>query len=284
MTTINKTGLFSLLLLGLSACGVDDEGAIDRNSFDPGRGIAAEAASGRTMLRTPHGDLEVGYDVVGGRAIMEGDIDLGTVTEQGAIAGLRQIDGSTSHSNTNLIFGAQWPSSTIFYAKPSFNVSAIVDAVNDISAKTHVKFVQLPGVIPGLAMIQFTLSFDPDVSSSPVGYQGGVQSIQIWPTHGKSVVEHEVLHALGMWHEQQRIDRDIFINLNLGCVPINRWHNFDKAGLPIGAYDFSSIMHYDSFAFSFIPGCATMTKKNGDTFSRSQALSTGDIASLNILY
>ncbi|KAJ1351071.1 Zinc metalloproteinase dpy-31 [Parelaphostrongylus tenuis] len=69
------------------------------------------------------------------------------------------------------------------------------------------------------------------------------------------VIAHEVAHALGFWHEQSRPDRDQFVNV--------RWENIDKdskgqflkedpddvdnGGVP---YDYGSIMHYRSKAFS----------------------------------
>jgi hypothetical protein len=276
MTKLNRTGLLAFLLLGLVACGAEEEGTVEMDSFDPGEGIAEDAPSGRAIIRTAQGDREVGYDVVGDHAIMEGDIDLGPVAE------LRRAGDPAPRSNVQL--GGQWPSSTIFYVKPGFNVSAIVGAMNDIAAKTDITFMQLPTALPGIPMLQFFPSLDPGVSSSKVGYQGGLQTIRIWPTHGQGVVEHEVLHALGMWHEQQRLDRNNFININWFCMPMSRWHNFENAGLPIGSYDFKSIMHYSSFSFSNVDGCPVMTKKDGSTFSGNSVLSAGDIASLNLWY
>ncbi len=277
--TLAATLLTALLPLTFAACAVEEEeGTDEMEDFDPGAGIAADAPSGRAIITTPDGDREIGYDVVGGHALAQGDIDLGPV------ARLRRPGEPIPRANSNLVFGNQWPSNTILYVRPTFNVTAILAAIADLDAKTQVNFVELPVALPGVAMLRFVPSLDPGVSSSAVGYQGGLQSIKVWPTHGRSVIEHEIGHALGLWHEQQRIDRNAFVNINWFCMPSSRWHNFDVEGLPLGAYDFNSIMHYGSFSFSSVSGCPVMTKKNGSTFSASSALSAGDIAAINTMY
>ena len=45
--------------------------------------------------------------------------------------------------------------------------------------------------------------------------QGGLQLLSLGPgcvQHG--VVVHELLHTLGLWHEQSRLDRDNIYNIN----------------------------------------------------------------------
>jgi len=72
-------------------------------------------------------------------------------------------------------------------------------------------------------------------------------------THG--VIQHELLHILGFWHEQSRTDRDKYINIVWENVIEDAKENFrqysdpvdDHLGLP---YDYGSIMHYQSNAFS----------------------------------
>jgi hypothetical protein len=276
MNKHTATKLFSLLFpLTLAACGADDQGP-DGEDFDPGQGIAADAPVGRTVLHTPDGDREVSYDVVGEHALLEGDIDLGPAEL------LRAPGAAGARSNVNL-FGGRWPS-TVFVVKPTFKITEIEAAIADLEAKTDVHFMELPVYLPGLNMIAFAPSLDPGVSSSAVGMQGGEQFVRVWATHGQGVIEHELGHAIGLWHEQERLDRDSFVNINWFCMPQSRWHNFDKTGIPVGTYDFKSIMHYSSFSFSSIDGCPVMTKKDGSTFSGNSVLSAGDIAGINLLF
>lgn len=59
---------------------------------------------------------------------------------------------------------------------------------------------------------------------SPVGRQyatEGAQPLSIGNgCNDKGIILHELLHALGFWHEQARSDRDDFIQV--------QWENVDK--------------------------------------------------------
>ncbi|PIO75628.1 CUB domain protein, partial [Teladorsagia circumcincta] len=104
----------------------------------------------------------------------------------------------------------------------------------------------------------FLVFTDVDGCASNVGRHplGEEQLVSLAPECIRlGVIAHEVAHALGFWHEQSRPDRDQFVNV--------RWENIDKdskgqflkedpddvdnAGVP---YDYGSIMHYRSKAFS----------------------------------
>ena len=63
---------------------------------------------------------------------------------------------------------------------------------------------------------------------------------------------HEIGHAAGFYHEQQRPDRDLFIEVNEENIEEGKEDNFDirTSGLTLGPYDYGSIMHYGSRAFS----------------------------------
>jgi hypothetical protein len=65
----------------------------------------------------------------------------------------------------------------------------------------------------------------------------------------KSIIIHELGHAIGFHHEQTRPDRDSYISVYLGNVPASVRYNFQKYtwsvinsyGVP---YDYRSVMHY----------------------------------------
>ena len=94
------------------------------------------------------------------------------------------------------------------------------------------------------------------VNNSWVGVQGGMQIVNIHNWNEFTIV-HELGHALALWHEQSRPDRNTYITINWPLIPIDKWHNFDShsEGYMIGPYDFDSIMHYGQCAFSICEDC-----------------------------
>ncbi len=41
-------------------------------------------------------------------------------------------------------------------------------------------------------------------------------------------VVHELMHAVGFYHEHSRYDRDKYVTVHFGNVKAGRQHNFDK--------------------------------------------------------
>jgi hypothetical protein len=78
-------------------------------------------------------------------------------------------------------------------------------------------------------------------------------------------VQHEILHALGFAHEQQRKDRDEYIELHPECIEPTSLSQYTSKfdTVPFGAYDFESVMHYRSTEFSTSSQCLAFTVKAG---------------------
>ncbi|XP_065065868.1 zinc metalloproteinase nas-4-like [Rhopilema esculentum] len=107
----------------------------------------------------------------------------------------------------------------------------------------------------------------------------------------KGIVIHELMHALGFWHEQSRYDRDSYVRIVWSNIPTNRRHNFNKKsiqevtslGLP---YDYDGVMHYGAKAFAIDRRFPTIVKlrNTGGQIGQRRGFSLTDIAQLNTLY
>jgi hypothetical protein len=124
--------------------------------------------------------------------------------------------------------------------------------------------------------------------SSWVGRHGGRQSLNLSTSNYRTIL-HELMHALGFWHEQSRPDRDNYVEILWdNILSEENKHNFQlEAGTPHGAYDYLSIMHYFSSSFAK-QGTVTLRCKSGTTISDcpmgGNAMSALDIKGVNDAY
>ena len=103
-------------------------------------------------------------------------------------------------------------------------------------------------------------------------------------------VIHEILHALGFYHEHNRPDRDDYINVLEENINPAAIYNFLKLGteavnsLGVG-YDYNSIMHYHDTAFSVVVGKITLESIDPNIpIGGATELSPLDIIQTNLLY
>lgn len=120
------------------------------------------------------------------------------------------------------------------------------------------------------------------VCYSNVGRQGGRQYIRCDLDGGgfnKRSVKHEIGHAVGLYHEHQRMDRDKFVHFRKG----GKAADYAKKGSSYGDYDFNSIMHYHFDGSSLLVEKAGTITSGAELVGTQDRLSSGDIAALNYL-
>ncbi len=125
---------------------------------------------------------------------------------------------------------------------------------------------------------------------SYAGRVGGQQEIFLVPECGVKEILHEWMHTIGFFHEQNRGDRDQYLQII--------WDNIDEVNKPqfkklpndyMGVagrpFDFQSIMLYPSETFSMHPGEPALLTIDGDIIPRTEnLLSDEDIARINQTY
>ena len=94
-------------------------------------------------------------------------------------------------------------------------------------------------------------------------------------------------HAIGLWHEQSRADRDSYVNVIYSNIIKVEQINFDQvqeAAQPLGLYDYASIMQYYPTAFTKNGGITIETIPAGIPLTAFTSYSAGDVDSIKRLY
>ncbi|MEV5385668.1 M12 family metallopeptidase [Streptomyces sp. NPDC052721] len=136
-----------------------------------------------------------------------------------------------------------------FGTPPNSDHTAIKDAVAEWENNTVLTFRPRTDET---SYIEFVQGDESTTCSSRVGMQTGRQKVFCDPSMNPGSLEHEIGHAVGLWHEHQRDDRDSFVTVWTDNVIDNKRYNFTKMGehgIEVGAYDYGSIMHYGPRAF-----------------------------------
>uniref|UniRef100_A0A9J7XS34 Metalloendopeptidase n=1 Tax=Cyprinus carpio carpio TaxID=630221 RepID=A0A9J7XS34_CYPCA len=166
----------------------------------------------------------------------------------------------------------------------SYEKSVIANAMSTFHSKTCIRFVARS------TQTDYISIENKDGCFSSLGRTGGKQVVSLYRQgcvyHG--IAQHELLHALGFYHEQTRSDRDQYVRINWKNISPNMAYNFQKQNTnnQNTPYDYGSVMHYGKTAFSIQPGLETITPIPDETveIGQRQGMSNIDILRINKLY
>ncbi len=223
---------------------------------------------------------EVRYQSLNGEAIIDGDMVLHPHDLSEELLPLPETTGRTRSS-------AKWPNRTVIYQiDPSVPYPNLVSkAIAHWEATTPIRFVQRT---TERGFVQFKGGSG---CSSNVGRIGVQQYITLSTECTLGNIIHEIGHTVGLWHEQNRADRDGHVTIQLGNIRSGAENNFQTYvqmnydGFDLGsAIDFGSVMMYSPYDFTG-NGKPTITKKDGSLYSiQRDGLSPMDIATVKAMY
>ncbi|MFN0301173.1 MAG: M12 family metallopeptidase [Burkholderiales bacterium] len=245
----------------------------------------------------PH---EIRYRVRNGRAIYQGDVDLGAVEEMERLSA-QFTDRSVTYAQ--VAKDTRWPGAVVPYVIESNKLSsAHIDAINlairHFQERTVLRFVQRRRQA---SYIVFTGSNDDGScglstgigrqGSQTHGYTGFPQFIKLRCADQRTSI-HEMGHAIGLFHEHTRCDRDDYININWPNVDdpdqfyrecaLAWWKDIYRPdSYRSGPYDYASVMHYGRFASAKDDSQPTIVAPRQIGLN---SLSSGDIEAINALY
>jgi len=214
---------------------------------------------------------EITYESIHGRAVYQSDMILGDAAEvarghfAGRLAGggMRLRPQSATITPNSLVSNGLWPVvSGVVRVPYTIDPSNAPPTVTNIDSALAESNTQLTGVVhwtPATGSDDNFVNFIFDSNDQSgaceaiVGMQGqGSQPISGAGNCTVNTILHEMGHALGLYHEQSRSDRDTYVTYSEANVDKPEASNFDKlqSEANSGLYNYASIMEYSPFLFS----------------------------------
>lgn len=187
----------------------------------------------------------------------------------------------------------RWSNATIpFYIEEDHfddeEIKTILSAVHEFQAKTCLRLKPYQSTDENWIII----TGNEGGCWSSVGMRGeGGQQLNVHAPQcvQKGVVIHEMLHAAGFYHQQSAANRDDFVEIKWENIDDGHASNFNKYNSTVVTdyslgYDYESIMHYSSKAFSKNGKDTIVAKKNITKLGQREGFTEKDVLKLNRMY
>ncbi|KAL5278787.1 hypothetical protein ACFFRR_003419 [Megaselia abdita] len=186
---------------------------------------------------------------------------------------------------------ARWPNGIVpFVIEGNFNnrdMGIIEEAVMEYHRKTCIRFVPRSSETDYISLVSGRSG-----CWSAVGRTGGRQEVNLQSPGCLTKVGtaiHELMHALGFLHEQNRHERDDYVTVQFQNIQPSAVGNFDKAsaastidfGVP---YDYGSVMHYSGSAFSTNGRPTIIARQGNANMGQRDGFSPRDLQKVNSMY
>eukprot|EP00794_Sanderia_malayensis_P015793 gene15793-17386_t len=225
---------------------------------------------------------------VGAEKLVQGDIAVSNDAEE--LEKLRKLGRTTAQHNVVLIWPRKlWRTREIPYIFDGLSTNEqqkVHESFNIIQSKTCLKYRPRRSTDRAWIRVYRSGGCWANIGRS-IGF--GETKVNLGCSLSPVLGVHELVHALGFFHEQARRDRDNYVKIMLWNVSPANKYNFDKAnrhemdyfGQP---YDYKSIMHYSRTSFTRNGQNTIQAKHDPALDLGGKVLSKYDIAKINAMY
>ncbi|XP_031632219.1 zinc metalloproteinase nas-13-like isoform X2 [Contarinia nasturtii] len=186
---------------------------------------------------------------------------------------------------------SRWEKATIpYYIDDAFTdeeVISILNAMQEYHNKTCVRF--RPYEKTDNSWIDIKQDWSGCWSSVGKKSNGQIVNLGSEKCRQHGVIVHELMHAIGFYHQQSTSNRDEYIIIHWDNIKRGREHNFNKYNESVVSnfdvsYDYDSVMHYSPKAFSKNGNITIEPIYESMRLGQRDGLSEKDIQKINSMY